>query len=384
MIKRPLSILLTTCIILIAHGCRKGRSDLAANIKYEVKQIPAPAIIHNPKTYVCYMAAGLNIDGVLNEDAWLMAEWTDYFVDIEGELKSPPLHSTRAKMMWDNKYFYIAAEISEPHIQARLRQRDTVIFYDNDFEVFIDPDGDTHGYYELELNAFNTVWDLLLTKPYRDKGNKVIDAWDISGLKSAVKIYGTLNDPGDIDEMWTVEIAIPMDVLSEWGNIPTEGAQWRINFSRVNWQSSVVNGLYQKTKDPETGKNLPEYNWVWSPQGLINMHYPEMWAYIQFTETPVGDSLVEFIYKHDESIKWELRELYYAQREYAAKKGSYTSFIKELSNLTNKKFDNTIEILVKVNGYEAYKKSEDSGLIWIINDDGRIYSLNQIMDEKTN
>jgi len=48
--------------------------------------------------------------------------------------------------------------------------------------VFIDPDGDTHAYYELEVNAFGTPWDLLLIKPYRDGGPAVI-SWDISGLK---------------------------------------------------------------------------------------------------------------------------------------------------------------------------------------------------------
>ena len=39
---------------------------------------------------------------------------------------------------------------------ARLTKHDAVIFHDNDFEVFIDPDGDNHEYYELELNALNT------------------------------------------------------------------------------------------------------------------------------------------------------------------------------------------------------------------------------------
>ncbi len=72
--------------------------------------------------------------------------------------------------------------------------------------MFIDPDGDTHGFYEFEMNAFNTVWDLLLAMSYRDKG-RAIDAWDIAGQKSAVKIYGTLNDPSlfrELSEQFTV------------------------------------------------------------------------------------------------------------------------------------------------------------------------------------
>ena len=74
---------------------------------------------------------------------------------------------------------------------------------------FIDANGDTHHYYEWELNALNSIWDLMLTKPYRDPGYHVLDAWDMRDQKTAVKIYGTLNDPSDEDEKWTVEVAFP-------------------------------------------------------------------------------------------------------------------------------------------------------------------------------
>ena len=43
-----------------------------------------------------------------------------------------------------------------------------VLYSKNDFEIFLDPDGDTHNYYELEVNAFETEWDLLLLKPYHN------------------------------------------------------------------------------------------------------------------------------------------------------------------------------------------------------------------------
>ena len=56
-------------------------------------------------------------------------------------------------MLWDDEYFYVAAELEEPDIWATLTERDAVIFYDNDFEIFIDPDGDSHEYYEFEMNA---------------------------------------------------------------------------------------------------------------------------------------------------------------------------------------------------------------------------------------
>ena len=66
----------------------------------------------------------------------------DDFQDIEGDKKPRPRFRTRAKMLWDDQFFYVAAELEEPHVWATLTKHDSVIFHDNDFEIFIDPDGD--------------------------------------------------------------------------------------------------------------------------------------------------------------------------------------------------------------------------------------------------
>lgn len=242
-----------------------------------------------PKGYVCYYSGTApKIDGEALESVWKEAPFTGFFGDIEGDKKPGPAFDTRVKMLWDSTYFYIYAEMEEPHLWASLTERDAVIFHDNDFEVFIDPDGDTHHYTELEINALNTVWDLLLTRPYRD-GGRPIDHWDIKGLKTAVRLNGTLNDPADTDKGWSVEIGIPWDALRETTRMkmpPREGDQWRVNFSRVQWETEVVNGQYVKKKNPHNGKNLPESNWVWSPQRAIAMHEPEFWGVVMFTAQP--------------------------------------------------------------------------------------------------
>ena len=109
-----------------------------------------------PRRYLCYQAATpVQIDGKLDDTAWQAAPWTEYFVDIEGAAKPKPRHRTRAKMLWDDQYFYVAAELEEPHVWGTLTNHDAVIFHDPDFEVFIDPDGDSHEYYEFEINALN-------------------------------------------------------------------------------------------------------------------------------------------------------------------------------------------------------------------------------------
>ena len=162
-----------------------------------------------PAHYYSYRApAPIVVDGQVEGGEWDEAEWTEDFVDIEGDKKPLPRYRTRIKMLWDDEYLYIACELEEPNIWATLTERDSVIFHDNDIEVFIDPDGDTHSYGELEINALGTEWDLKLGKPYRD-GGPAINEWNIEGLVSAVHLDGTLNDISDKDRGWTVEIALP-------------------------------------------------------------------------------------------------------------------------------------------------------------------------------
>jgi hypothetical protein len=65
-----------------------------------------------PKSYECVRAKkAIQIDGKLNDPAWKTAAWTDLFVDIEGDTKSSPRFRTRAKMLWDDDYLYIGAEM---------------------------------------------------------------------------------------------------------------------------------------------------------------------------------------------------------------------------------------------------------------------------------
>ena len=226
----------------------------------------------------------INIDGKDDELAWSNAIYTDDFIDIEGD--KIPRQKTNVKMLWDDKFLYVFAKLYENHIWGDITKRDEVIYYNNDFEVFINPNDDVFSYGEIEINALGTEWDLFLNRPYRLKG-KADSSWDINGLKSAVDISGTLNDPNDLDDYWTVEIAIPLKEIEKLNTTGKDekvfsGHVWRINFSRVNWDFEINNGVYSRKK--ENGKYLPEYNWVWSPQGIINMHVPENWGYLVFSE----------------------------------------------------------------------------------------------------
>ena len=287
----------------------------------------------NPEKYIVYRTSdSITVDGKLTKEEWDKAPWSASFVDIEGSKKPLPKYKTKVKALWDDEYIYFAAELEEPHVWAKLVQKDTVIYYDNDFEIFIDPNHHTHAYYELEVNAFGVPWDLLLLKPYRDGGMAIV-GWDIAGLKVGIHVDGTLNDPSDIDKGWSVEIAIPLKNFLGWpagGKLPEPGTQWRVGFSRVEWRTHIENGDYVKDINPNTGKPFPEDNWVWSPQGRINMHMPEMWGYFQFSGKKAGEGTDDFIPDPDFDMKWALRLVYYAQNEYFKANGRYTDNLKAL------------------------------------------------------
>jgi hypothetical protein len=350
---------------------------LLINLQLFAQSVTNPQIEFSPKSYICYKSSlPITIDGKMNEPGWQQAEWTDYFVDIEGSAKPIPRFQTRVKMLWDEKYFYVTAEIKEPDIWATLTKRDAVIFYDNDFEVFIDPDGDTHQYYEFEMNALNTVWDLFLTKPYRDDGTAV-NAWDINGLKSTASIDGTLNNSADKDKEWIIEVAFPWKVLNECAHKdapPKNGDQWRVNFSRVEWKIDVVNGKYQKSIDTKTGKSFLEDNWVWSPQGLINMHCPEMWGFVQFSDKIVGSGTDQFEFRIEENAKWALRQIYYEEKKYFVVNKKYTTDLHELGlmNLKVEGYSSSI-IQTTTHSYEAGIVSVDGKTKWHISQDGRTW-----------
>ncbi len=237
------------------------------------------------KSYLCHFRKGeIRIDGRLDDKAWLNVPWSDNFVDIATANAAPANRVTRFKMLWDSTYCYIAACLVEHDIWAELLHRDDTVYHDNDFEVFIDPDGDGKNYFELEVNALGTVMDLFLPKPY-NQGGKAQMKWDAKGLQLAVARYGTINHPGDTDTRWTVEMAIPWKAL-KGQKPPADGSSWRFNFSRVEWAADIQNGKYKKRRNPVNGKFLPEENWVWSPQGVVNMHIPSRWGTVRFVRDP--------------------------------------------------------------------------------------------------
>lgn len=242
------------------------------------------------------------IDGKLNDPAWNTAPRSERFVDL---LHGTATHlDTRAALLWDDEYLYIAYWIEEPRVTATLTDRDAPIYQDNDVELFI---AGTDGYYEFEINAYGTIYEVLFfwedafqrygyeKMPEFDRTRKGVKAfngvgykthprgprigfwnWDYPGLLTAVHIDGTLNDHSDRDNGWTVELALPWSGLGilaqrEGRPLPPDnGDVWRMDFSRFNTY---------KDKGPSSKDSG---GWAWSSHGIWDSHIPECFTYVEF------------------------------------------------------------------------------------------------------
>ena len=255
----------------------------------------------------CHRAAGrITVDGNLGKPAWRDVARSPRFVDmVSGE---PALYDTRVACQWDAERFYVAYWVEEPQVKATLTERDSFIWNDNDVELFVAGDD---CYYELEINAFGTVyeaffvWQGALVRGGRfdragfDPMTRNVDLlggfqdasrhgkhprgrrfafldFDLLGLETAVHVDGTINDATTIDRGWTVEMALPWKSLAflfdRRSLPPKSGDTLRCDFSR--FEALRVHG-----------KLLPQNpGWSLNPHGVYDSHIPESFSVVHIAE----------------------------------------------------------------------------------------------------
>lgn len=241
------------------------------------------------------------VDGHLNEPCWQQAPRSARFVDLV--TGGQTIHDTRIAVLWDDQNLYIGFWVEEPFVEATLTERDSLIYNDNDVEVFIaGPD----AYYEFEINAFGTVYEVLFVwedsvgdfpgldpaalggRPWNGvdfdahpRGGRIgLWEWDFPGLQSAVMVDGTLNDNKDRDRGWTVELAFPWEGMKSFAGgrslPPSDGDVWRMSFSRFN--------QYKAAPPAEDSSG-----WTMSAHGVWDSHIPELFPHIRFSTESVTD-----------------------------------------------------------------------------------------------
>lgn len=200
---------------------------------------PEPAV---PELNVPYEAQGekrMMIDGELAEMQWHHAARTARFVDAGTGADLPKGRVCGVvSLFWNDEALYLAFEVEDRDVRGgfpkgaddpHLWERDTV-------EIMLDPDGDgdNRDYYELQVGPQNLVFDSQFDGYNSPRGGPDgpfgHQEWK-SRIVSGVSIHGTLDDASDVDEGYTVEIALPWSSLTKAKAAPPKpGDTWRANF----------------------------------------------------------------------------------------------------------------------------------------------------------
>ncbi len=166
------------------------------------------------------------IDGDLGDAAWKDAPVVVLRGSFDG--REAPLR-TEARLTYDDQNLYVAFDVEDPDVWGTLLKDDEPLYTQEVVEVFLDANADGRTYNELQVSPHNVHFDAYF--PARRQGMEL--AWD-SGMTSAVKVRGTLDDASDTDEGWRVEMKIPLARLAEVPHLPpAKGDRWRFNLYRL-------------------------------------------------------------------------------------------------------------------------------------------------------
>jgi len=209
----------------------QDRAVIARVIDVDLSKAPAP-----PGTvYVPHALGPITVDGAAAEPAWTAAATSPELVTAEGS--SDPVGKAIAKLLWDDQYLYAFVSITDSDVWTEYKNHDDPLWKQDCVELFIDADGNRRGYVELQVNPNNATFDSWFATTRAQPGDP---SWD-SGMVTAVKLRGTTTTaPGDTDQGWDAEIAIPWRAVRGRDEAmavrlpPQVGDRWRMNVVRVD------------------------------------------------------------------------------------------------------------------------------------------------------
>ena len=176
------------------------------------------------------------IDGVISEDAWNVVEWSSDFVQKEPNEGVAPMHQTKFKVMYDDKYLYIAIRAFDDKpelIQQRLTRRDG--FAGDRVNVIIDSYHDKRTAFAFTTTAAGVKGEEIVTQ----NGDNWDDSWN--------PIWYT--DAKVDNKGYTVEMKIPFSQL-RFGNAKEQ--IWGFNINRTFFRKQE-RSLWQRIPNSQSG-----------------------------------------------------------------------------------------------------------------------------------
>lgn len=230
-----------------------------ARVEVDPASLPAPRRVVIPK-----LRGRLTLDGQLDEPVWAKAAEIGPFV--LADTGGPVREATTVRAWYDDTALHLGWTCVDVDIQATFTARDSKFWEEEVVEFFVTR-GDLARYYELQWNPLGGVFDALIFNELDAKGvsRRIVGDWSFTaaGMRSAVKVQGTVQQSDDRDQSWQVEVTIPFADLG--GPAPKAGEIWRANFYRYN-------------RDARHPVELQS----WSPVFLRGFHQPSRFGALEF------------------------------------------------------------------------------------------------------
>lgn len=206
---------------------------------------PAPASAEPEAVTITRTQLPVTVDGVLDEKVWTQAvrypmlrhcNWDGLPEKTARRVKNEPLQNGSFRLLYDKEYLYLGVEFEDSDIIAESSKNQTRLYRSGDLaELFLTP-GDGHAYFEIYLSPSGAYTFYLFPGGGVSKLPSMFDEnRKVDGIKTAVKINGTLNRSNDVDKTWSGELAIPLKNLSVFGSKFASGTSWSILVARYNY-----------------------------------------------------------------------------------------------------------------------------------------------------
>jgi hypothetical protein len=211
-----------------------------------------PDTVAVPRYDVRRRTGPIHIDGVPDEAAWAAAA-PPVTLQFLWDYQTGAKQMTQVRMLWDDEYLYVAYECEDADITAQYLQRDDPTYRDDAVEIFLNPVPEQTGlYYGLEMNARAVIYDYVMY------GSRfALKRFDMEGLQVASFLRGTLNARGDVDEGWSLEVAIPWVNFEEMAPRPEAGTIWKANLNR--WDGVAPDRRMSIWSDPLQPRAHPHF-----------------------------------------------------------------------------------------------------------------------------
>jgi hypothetical protein len=204
------------------------------------------------------------IDGIENDPIWQQIILMVFKENRSGNETQKSELQTHIKACYDDNTLYFFFICNDPDIWTSFTQRDEHLWENEAVEIFIDVDDEPETYVEIEVSPANVLFDSYIVDTVNIDVPKTA-LFNLKGIRTAVALSGTLYERDDIDDHWTVEIAIPFaDLANENIQQVTTATEIRINFYRL-----------------DENQGMERMSYAWSPTGG-KFHKPAYFGNLTF------------------------------------------------------------------------------------------------------